>query len=117
MVQEVAVKHDGMEYGVELYGNEIVFYRVEKDESGFAAWGSDDDIIYNYSITGDVTRSVALYRKIAMAVQTIIYSEGLYYYTFNVDDEKRAAIYERFAEKIGGYRAVHEGDYFYLYKQ
>lgn len=117
MVKALNIKHEGMQYGVELYGNEIVFYRVEKDESGFAAWGTDDDIWYNYSITGDVNNSVALYRKIAEAVQSIIYSEGKHYYTFNVSDEKRGAIYERFAEKLSGYRAVHASDYFYLYKE
>lgn len=117
MVKALGVEHDGMQYGVELFRNEIVFYRVEKDDSGFAAWGTDDDTFYNYTVTGDVDNPVALYRKIAKAVRNIIYSEDLQYYTFNVSDEKRAAIYERFAKKISGYSAVHAGDYFYLYKQ
>lgn len=117
MVKAHDIEHDGMQYGVELYHNEIVFYRVEIDESGFSAWGTDDDIIYNYSITNDVSNSVSLFRKIADAVLDIIYSEDLHYYTFNVSDEKRKAIYERFAEAVSGFRAVYAEGYFYLYKE
>ena len=117
MNKSIEIMHDGMKYEAILHGNEIVFYRVDIDDSGFAAWGTNDDIIYNYSITGDVSRPVALYRKVVKAVRALIYGEKLGYYTFNVSDAKRAAIYNRFAKGLHGYSSVHAGDYFYLYKK
>lgn len=117
MTKAIHIEHYGMQYGVELHHNQIVFYRIEYDDSGLAAWGTDDDIIHNYQITNDVWNAVALFRKIADAVRTIIFTNKLNYYTFHVSDGKRAALYKRFAEEINGYRAVHEGKYFFLYKQ
>lgn len=116
MNKSIVIMHDGMKYEAMLQGNEIVFYRIDVDDSGFAAWGTNDDIIYNYSITGDVSRPIALYRKVVKAVRVLIYSEKLGYYTCNVSDEKRAVIYQRFAKGLTGYSSVHAGDYFYLYK-
>lgn len=117
MVKKIDIVHNGMDYGVQLYNEEIVFYRVDIDSSRLARWGSEDDLVYNYSITGDVQNSVALYHKIAKAVVEIVYSENRNYYTFNVSDKKRQTIYKRFAENLGGYKLIHEGDYFYLYRQ
>lgn len=73
--------------------------------------------INTYSITGDVSRPIALYRKVVKAVRALIYGEKLGYYTFNVSDVKRAAIYNRFAKGLSGYSSAHAGDYFYLYKK
>lgn len=117
MTKSVKIWHYGMNYEAVLHRNEIVFYRIDIDASGLTAWGTNDDIIYNYSITGDVSRPVALYRKIFKAVRKIIYSEKLSYYTFNVSDAKRAAIYERLTKGLSGYRLVHVGDYFYMYAE
>ena len=116
MTKHIEIEHDGMNHGVQLYNNEIVFYRVDIDDSGFVTWG-EDSTYYNYTITNDVQRSFVLFRKIAKAVQEIVYSESKHYYTFNVSDQKRKSIYRKFAETLDGYQLVHEAEFFYLYKQ
>lgn len=52
---------------------------------------------------GDTSRPMTLYRKLVSAANKLIAQANSDWFMFNVTDQKRADIYERFTRSIKGY--------------
>jgi hypothetical protein len=51
-----------------------------------------------------------------VAANKLITQENKNWFMFNVTDQKRADIYERFTQSIKGYSCQRADNYFYLYR-
>ena len=70
-----------------------------------------------FTIEGDTSNPVALYRKMAKAFIDLIKLDRGKYYMFSVTDEKRANLYERIGKLVKGYTFQRADKWFYLYRE
>ncbi|MDC0096640.1 hypothetical protein OAI58_10220, partial [Amylibacter sp.] len=61
-------------------------------------------------------KPLTLFRKLSKAANKLITQVRSEWFMFNVTDQKRADIYERFTKSIKGYSCQRADKYFYLYK-
>lgn len=63
----------------------------------------DTEYIKVFTIEGDTPQPVASYRKLEKAAYKFIREVNSKWFMFNVTDQKRANIYERFTKSLKGY--------------
>ena len=117
MVSDLSFSVDDVDYTVKLvHRTSIIFRATVENEYVDGSWW-DDDITYTTTeIVGRTRRPLRVYAELARCVREIIHSNKLEYCHFSVDDERRAAIYERFAKTVAGYRYERIGNLFYLFR-
>jgi hypothetical protein len=76
----------------------------------------DIEYIKVFTVEGDTPRPIQLYRKLVVAANKLIAQANSDWFMFNVTDQKRADLYERFTSSIKGYSYQRADKYFYLYR-
>lgn len=108
---------DDVDYAATLVGGmSIVFTATVENEDADGTWWDDDLTITTTEIVGGTKNPLKVYNKLAQAVRNIIHSNKLPVCHFTVDDDRRGAIYERFAKTVVGYNYQRIGNLFYLFK-
>ena len=105
------VFHEGYNYVLEYDNNSLIMYKEDTDE-----WMGDIEHIKVFTVEGDTPRPIELYRKLVLAANNLIAQANSDWFMFNVTDQKRADIYERFTRSIKGYSYQRADKYFYLYR-
>ena len=105
------VYHEGYNYVLEYDNNSLIMYKEDTDE-----WMGDIEYIKVFTIEGDTPRPLTLYRKLVSAANKLIAQASSDWFMFNVTDQKRADLYERFTKSIKGYSCQRADKYFYLYR-
>ena len=105
------VYHEGYNYVLEYDNNSLIMYKEDTDE-----WMGDIEYIKVFTVEGDTPRPVTLYRKLVIAANKLIAKANSDWFMFNVTDQKRADLYERFTKSIKGYSCQRADKYFYLYR-
>ena len=108
----------GIDYTVKLVGGmSIVFTATVESDTADGTWWDDELTVTTTEIVGGTKNPLKVYSKIANAVRNIIYSNKLPVCHFTVEDDRRAAIYERFAKTVVGYSYQRIDKLFYLFKE
>ena len=105
------VYHEGYNYVLEYDNNSLIMYKEDTDE-----WMGDIEYIKVFTVEGDTPRPMTLYRKLVVAANKLIAQANSDWFMFNVTDQKRADLYERFTRSIKGYSCQRADKYFYLYR-
>ena len=105
------IYHEGYNYVVEYGNNTLIMYKEDTDE-----WMGDIEYLKVFTIEGNTPKPLTLYRKLSKAANKLIAQVRSEWFMFNVTDQKRADIYERFTRSIKGYSCQRADKYFYLYK-
>ena len=105
------IYHEGYNYVIEYGNNTLIMYKEDTDE-----WMGDIEYLKVFTIEGNTTKPLTLYRKLLTAANKLIAQVSSDWFMFNVTDQKRADIYERFTRSIKGYSCQRADKYFYLYK-
>jgi hypothetical protein len=105
------IYHEGYNYVLEYADNSLIMYKEDTDE-----WMGDIDHIKVFTIEGNTPKPIVLYRNLLVAANKLISQVNRNWFMFDVTDQKRADIYERFTKSIKGYSCQRAGKYFYLYK-
>jgi hypothetical protein len=105
------IYHEGCNYVVEYGKNTLIMYKEDTDE-----WMGDIEYIKVFTVEGNTPKPLTLYRKLSKAANKLIAQVRSEWFMFNVTDQKRADIYERFTKSIKGYSCQRADKYFYLYK-
>jgi hypothetical protein len=113
---EIEIVHDGQKFVVELYDNEISFYKIGYETCEFSSDYMNEKRVYTIGHGADINNPVALYRKLSKAVKGLVYGSKLNYLTFNFLDDHMEKIYDRFAATLVGYTYQKAENYYYLYK-
>ena len=106
-----SVYHEGYNYVVEYCNNTLIMYKEDTDE-----WMGDIEYLKVFTVEGNTPKPLTLYRKLSKAANKLIAQVRSEWFMFNVTDQKRADIYERFTKSIKGYSCQRADKYFYLYK-
>ena len=86
-------------------------YKEDIDE-----WMGDIEHIKVFTVEGDTPQPITLYRKLVVAANKLIAQANNDWFMFNVTDQKRADLYERFTQSIKGYSCQRADKCFYLYR-
>ena len=86
-------------------------YKEDTDE-----WMGDIEYLKVFIIEGNTPKLLTLYRKLVKSANKLIGQVSSDWFMFNVADQKRADIYERFTKSIKGYSYQRVDKYFYLDK-
>ena len=105
------VYHEGYNYVLEYDNNSLIMYKEDTDK-----WMGDIEYIKVFTVEGDTPRPIQLYRKLVVAANKLIAQANSDWFMFNVTDQKRADLYERFTQSIKGYSCQRADKYFYLYR-
>jgi hypothetical protein len=105
------VYHEGYNYVLEYDNNSLIMYKEDTDE-----WMGDIEYIKVFTVEGNTPKPIVLYRKLVVAANKLITQANKNWFMFNVTDQKRADIYERFTRSIKGYSCQRADNYFYLYR-
>ena len=105
------IYHEGYNYVLEYDNNSLIMYKEDSDE-----WMGDIEYIKVFTVEGDTAKPITLYRKLIVAANKLIAQANNDWFMFNVTDQKRADIYERFTSSIKGYSCQRADKYFYLYR-
>ena len=105
------IYHEGYNYVLEYDNNSLIMYKEDIDE-----WMGDIEYIKVFTVEGDTPRPMTLYRKLVVAANKLIAQANSDCFMFNVTDQKRADLYERFTRSIKGYSCQRADKYFYLYR-
>ena len=105
------IYHEGYNYVVEYGNNTLIMYKEDTYE-----WMGDIEYLKVFTIEGNTPKPLTLYRKLSKAANKLIAQVRSEWFMFNVTDQKRADIYERFTKSIKGYSCQRADKYFYLYK-
>ena len=105
------IHHEGYNYVLEYDNNSLIMYKEDIDE-----WMGDIEYIKVFTVEGDTPRPMTLYRKLVVAANKLIAQTNSDWFMFNVTDQKRADLYERFTQSINGYSCQRADKYFYLYR-
>ena len=105
------IYHEGYNYVLEYDNNSLIMYKEDTDE-----WMGDIEYIKVFTVEGDTPRPMTLYRKLVVAANKLIAQANSDWFMFNVTDQKRADLYERFTRSIKGYSFQRADKYFYLYR-
>jgi hypothetical protein len=105
------VYHEGYNYVLEYDNNSLIMYKEDIDD-----WMGDIEYIKVFTVEGDTPRPIQLYRKLVLAAHKLIAQANSDWFMFNVTDQKRADLYERFTQSIKGYSCQRADTYFYLYR-
>ena len=105
------IYHEGYNYVLEYDNNSLIMYKEDIDE-----WMGDLEYIKVFTVEGDTPRPLTLYRKLVVAANKLIAQANSDWFMFNVTDQKRADLYERFTQSIKGYSCQRADKYFYLYR-
>ena len=105
------IYHEGYNYVLEYGNNTLIMYKEDTDE-----WMGDIEYLKVFTIEGNTPKPLTLYRKLSKAANKLIAQVRSEWFMFNVTDQKRADIYERFTKSIKGYSCQRADKYFYLYK-
>ena len=105
------IYHEGYNYVVEYGNNTLIMYKEDTDE-----WMGDIEYLKVFTVEGNTPKPLTLYRKLSKAANKLIAQVRSEWFMFNVTDQKRADIYERFTKSIKGYSCQRADKYFYLYK-
>ena len=92
------IYHEGYNYVLEYDNNSLILYKEDIDE-----WMGDIEYIKVFTVEGDTPRPMTLYRKLVVAANKLIAQANSDWFMFNVTDQKRADLYERFTRSIKGY--------------
>ena len=105
------VHHEGYNYVLEYDNNSLIMYKEDIDE-----WMGDIEYIKVFTVEGDTAKPITLYRKLVIAANKLIAQANSDWFMFNVTDQKRADLYERFTRSIKGYSCQRADKFFYLYR-
>ena len=105
------VYHEGYNYVLEYDNNSLIMYKEDIDE-----WMGDIEYIKVFTVEGNTPRPLTLYRKLVVAANKLIAQANSDWFMFNVTDQKRADLYERFTQSIKGYSCQRADKCFYLYR-
>ena len=108
--------YEDQHYRIELYGNELLFYRITYEYDPFNKFGNTNEC-YTTLPTNDVKNVYGLAQTLAGACSTLIHTAALNYYYFRTSDNRLQYLYSRFCKLLLGYNSVCEGEYFYLFKK
>ena len=92
------IYHEDYNYVLEYDNNSLIMYKEDIDE-----WMGDIEYIKVFTVEGDTPRPMTLYRKLVVAANKLIAQANSDWFMFNVTDQKRADLYERFTRSIKGY--------------
>ena len=106
-----SIYHEGYNYVVEYGNNTLIMYKEDTDE-----WMGDIEYLKVFTVEGNTPKPLTLYRKLSKAANKLIAQVRSEWFMFNVTDQKRADIYERFTKSIKGYSYQRADKYFYFYK-
>ena len=79
-------------------------------------WMGDIEYIKVFTVEGDTPRPIQLYRKLVVVANKLIAQANSDWFMFNVTDQKRSDLYERFTRTIKGYSCQRADKSFYLYR-
>ena len=105
------VYHEGYNYVLEYNNNSLIMYKEDTDE-----WMGDIEYVKVFTVEGDTPKPLTLYRKLVEAANKLITQANSDWFMFDVTDQKRADLYERFTQSIKGYSCQRADKYFYLYQ-
>lgn len=109
---------DDVDYTVKLVGGiSIEFTATIESAAVDGSWWDDDTSYSTIDVVGTTKQPLKVYHELAKAVRTLIYTNKLSVCHFTVEDDRRAAIYERFAKSVKGYTYERIGNLFYLFKE
>lgn len=108
---------DDVQYTVHVTaGHSIIFKATIENKDADGTWWDDELEFNTIDIVGGTKNPLKVYHKLAEATRSIIYGNNLKMVHFSVEDERRGAIYERFAKTVKGYNYQRIGNTFYLFK-
>ena len=89
------IYHEGYNYVLEYDNNSLIMYKEDIDE-----WMGDIEYIKVFTVEGDTPKPMTLYRKLVVAANKLIAQANSDWFMFNVTDQKRADLYERFTRRL-----------------
>jgi hypothetical protein len=105
------IYHEDYNYVLEYDNNSLIMYKEDINE-----WMGDIEYIKVFTVEGDTAKPITLYRKLVVAANKLIAQANSDWFMFNVTDQKRADLYERFTQSIKGYSCQRADKFFYLYR-